>query len=745
MASGDSESLNIEDELDLDLLCIEPTKEFCALRIKPTKVFCSDCKANHSTSISDPKIKHKTSKQKLNRYYKQLDGKRKLLPIWPYKDIILETIKSSQIVVVEGESGVGKSSQVPRWCLELPGVKQIVCTQPKKMDAINLAQRVAKEMKVKMGQEVGFVVPFDRKDSAKTVLKFVTDGILFRQAMQDRTLSCYDVIIIDEAHERKLLTDILLAIIRDILPLRSDMKIIIMCAFGMDTFCEFFNPCSHISIQNKINPVEIVPCPDYESKSEFALECNYKFPHYVYDAINLILEICFLNKNIGDILVFVTGRDQINFICKNITEIVEKHKRKYSIGNIDVIPFHANLPYAVQKRAFGPSPPSSPGKIGRKCIVSTNLAEKVSINGITFVIDSGMVKISHSDTHLMSHFRIEISKAIADQRANKAGKTHPGTCYRLYTKMLTDFIPEIVLCDPSDTILQMKAVGIDLEKFGWLTKPSPKRVEQVINNLKLLGAIDAKDEITPVGKQMARFPVDVTVARMLVASEFYGCQEEIITLAAMLSVEKPNSTFIFCGDNKCDSNSVQKPLHHPSGDHLTLINVYGAFILNNCSEKWCKSNYINYQVVSEARRIRDQIVLMMIELRLLLPSTKVSTPATLETIMKAILTGISGNIAQDSYDSVSYRARYITVRGGLRVELHPTSAVSFYILKDLFCYSSCITHNNKDKFLHIATAIEEEWYDDVRASQKANNQPVQAPALKRPVIVYEKVTLFDLD
>ena len=673
-------------------------------------------------------------------YYKLLE-RRKALPIWSYKNEIIKLIQSSQVVVIEGETGSGKSTQVPQWCLELPGIKQVVCTQPRRIAAISLAQRVAQEMDVRVGQEVGFVVRFEHKAGPKTVLKYVTDGILLRHVIEDRALSRYDVIIIDEVHERRMVTDIVLGVIKDILHYRLDLKVIIMSAtMNVNKFCEFFDNCPHLCIPGKLHPIEISYSPAVIPRCVFNNDDKSKFLQFVFDAINVVIEICLMEKTSGDILVFVSGKDEIDYICNKIGDLVAAHRDK--MGEIAVIPLYGDLPYNSQQRIFGPSPPSTFGKIGRKCIVSTNIAEtSITIDGVVFVIDSGKVKLSSvlGTSHLKSLLPVDISQSSADQRAGRAGRTRPGKCYRLYSKanfdkLEKDTVPEILRCDLTSIILQLKVMGIDIEHFESVDPPTPEAFAQAIMNLKQLNALDSLEAVSSIGVKMSRFPVDADVARMLVASQVYNCQQDIITLAAILSCDRPSNVFMVEKKEKEKAKLCKDKFCHPLGDHITYINVFNIFKSTGHSEAWCRENFINYKLLSESNTIRNQLTSLMCELGLMKTRSILLSGLNDKNITKAILAGSLGNIAHIQKKSKSYKQHYTTQRDKLTVTLHPSSILdpksSSY--PSLFYYS-CMQTVPKQFSICIVSILDGVLLSEVMTACKAEQRETFPPSPPSPL------------
>ncbi|KAI6658080.1 Pre-mRNA-splicing factor ATP-dependent RNA helicase PRP1 [Oopsacas minuta] len=657
-------------------------------------------------------------------------SKRRALPIWPYKSEIIRRIEQSQVVIIEGETGSGKSTQIPQWCLEVENVSKVVCSQPRRIAAISLANRVAHEMGVGVGDEVGYVVRFEHKSSLTTNLKYVTDGILVRQLMTDRSLEAYDVIIIDEVHERRLVTDILIGLIKQILPYRPELRIVIMSAtLNKNKFSDFFENCGNLKIPGQIYPIEKIFSPAVIERAAFGEDDQKRYEKYVIQAINVVMEICIMERTQGDILVFVTGRDEIDYICEYLEDLCVTYKD--SMGTIDIIPLYGELPYSSQQRIFAKAPKSFQGRISRKCIIATNIAEtSITIEGIVFVIDSGKVKLSSVDQkcHMKSLLPVDISKSSAEQRAGRAGRTQPGKCYRLYSQdayeaMANDTIPEIMRSDLTSVILQLKVMGIDLETFESIDQPNPDQRQLALERLIQLNALDPYHNVTEIGRQMARFPLDAEVSRMLVASKDYSCQNEILTLAAMLSGDRPGSVFVLVGKKKREkAMEARGQFAHPSGDHLTYINVFNHFKANGCREDWCFDKFLNFKILNEASTIHSQLEHIMIELNFLdHNSLRYSSPAKDSNILKAILTGNISQLAQRDplQPHVGSRQQFITVLDNLKVTLHPSCTLSEYTQYELLCYSSCLKTNARKSYISTVSSINMEWYDEVAGTTGA--------------------------
>lgn len=470
------------------------------------------------------------------RYYDILK-KRLQLPVWEYKERFTDILMRNQSFVLVGETGSGKTTQIPQWCVEymrsLPGPKRAVaCTQPRRVAAMSVAQRVADEMDVMLGQEVGYSIRFEDCSSAKTILKYMTDGMLLREAMNDPLLERYGVVILDEAHERTLATDILMGVLKEVVRQRNDLKVIVMSAtLDAGKFQIYFDSCPLLTIPGRTHPVEIFYTPEPERD-------------YLEAAIRTVIQIHMCEEEEGDLLLFLTGQEEIDEACKRIKREIDDLGPE--VGDIKIIPLYSTLPPLQQQRIFEPPPPKKPsGAIGRKVVVSTNIAEtSLTIDGVVFVIDPGFAKqkVYNPRIRVESLLVTAISKASAQQRAGRAGRTRPGKCFRLYTEkaykteMQDNTYPEILRSNLGSVVLQLKKLGIDdLVHFDFMDPPAPETLMRALELLNYLAALNDDGDLTELGSMMAEFPLDPQLAKMVIASCDYNCSNEILSITAMLS------------------------------------------------------------------------------------------------------------------------------------------------------------------------------------------------------------------
>ena len=557
----------------------------------------------------------------------KLFEERKKLPAYASRELIIETIRNSQITIIEGSTGSGKTTQIPQYLLEagLAGDKKIVCNQPRRVAAINVAKRVSEEMQVPLGSKVGYIVRFDSKQTEQTQLLYMTDGILMRDIVEDRSISAYSIVIIDEAHERTVYTDLTLGLLKMQAEKDPNLKIVVMSATLEATkFREFFTNSAYLEIPGTLYPVDIIYL-DYPTNS------------YVDSAVTHALQI-HDNEPPGDILMFLTGEEEIESVCKRIQEgIRNRHSSKGCI----VLPLYASLPPHQQSLCFK----QFPGK--RKIIVATNIAEtSLTIDGVVYVIDPGFVKQNRyiADRGMSALLVTEISKAAAKQRTGRAGRTRPGKCYRLYTE--TDFnrifpeqtIPEIQRTDLTTVVLQLLAAGIkDIVHFPYLNSPTLLDLKQAVENLFHYDCINMDGEITEIGETIVKIPVDPPLARALVASRDLGCVEEIATLVAFLAEHE--QLYLRPRDGNNHAETVQRDFVLGNSDHLTLLNVFEKFALNPTKE-WCAENYMNYRLLDKVSRAKTQLLGILRKRGIEASTIPRGTPDRRSTILKALLTGL---------------------------------------------------------------------------------------------------------
>uniref|UniRef100_A0AAX7VND8 RNA helicase n=1 Tax=Astatotilapia calliptera TaxID=8154 RepID=A0AAX7VND8_ASTCA len=581
---------------------------------------------------------------------------RRSLPIFPYRDDLLAAIHEHQILVIEGETGSGKTTQIPQYLLEdgyTKGGMKIGCTQPRRVAAMSVAARVAEEMGVKLGNEVGYSIRFEDCTSERTVLKYMTDGMLLREFLTEPDLASYSVIIIDEAHERTLHTDILFGLIKDIARFRSDLKVLVASAtLDTERFSCFFDDAPVFRIPGRRFPVDI-----FYTKAPEA--------DYLEACVVSVLQI-HVTQPTGDILVFLTGQEEIEACCELLQERCRRLGSK--IAELLVLPIYANLPSDMQAKIFNPTPPGA-----RKVVVATNIAEtSLTIDGIIYVIDPGFCKQKsyNARTGMESLIVTPCSRASANQRAGRAGRVAAGKCFRLYTawaykhEMEETTVPEIQRTNLGNVVLLLKSLGInDLIHFDFMDPPPHETLVLALEQLYALGALNHMGELTKLGRRMAELPVDPMLSKMILASEQYKCSEEVLTIAAMLSVN--NSIFYRPKDKVVHADNARMNFVVPGGDHLVLLNVYNQWVESGYSTQWCYENFIQFRSMRRARDVRDQLEGLMDRIEV----EVVSCQGDSVPVRKAVTAGYFYHTARLS------KGGYKTVKHQQTVYVHPNSSL----------------------------------------------------------------------
>lgn len=612
------------------------------------------------------------------------------------------------MLIQDCASGSGKTTQIPQyleqggWCeegktvavtqvgeFESPAYRcqvyhLLMTYKPRRVAATTVATRVAEEIGCKLGEEVGYSIRFEYLTSAKTRIKFLTDGLLLREALADPLLSRYSVIMVDEAHERSLSTDILLGVLKKVSKRRPDLRIIISSAtLQAEDFLRFFSGSQLdqngdaaeqslgriISLEGRMYPVDTMYL---EEPAE----------NYVERAVKTIFDI-HTSEQDGDILLFLTGREEIDTALQLIADrVASLHPRAQSILSL---PLYAGLTSEQQLYVFEPAPENT-----RKVIVSTNIAEaSVTIEGIVYVIDCGFVKLRafNPKTGIETLTTTPVSKASATQRAGRAGRTKPGKCYRLYTQpayesLMEATVPEIQRSNLAPAILQLKALGIDnVLRFDFLTPPPADLIIRALELLYSLGALDDYAKLTrPLGVRMAELSVEPMMAKVLLSAPAMGCLSEILSIAAMTSLQ--GAVWFHHDGEKKATESARRKFAVDEGDHLTLLNVYQAFVSKGKKDpKWCRDNFLNYKSMTRAVSIRAQLKRYLerfgIDVDETLSTNKRAdeVPDKGEQIRKCLTTGYFAHAARMQPDGT-----FKTINGSMTLHAHPSSLMFVSLL-----------------------------------------------------------------
>lgn len=620
---------------------------------------------------------------------------RESLPVYKFRDKFIEAIKANQLLVVVGETGSGKTTQLTQYLAEAGFANKgvIGCTQPRRVAAISVAKRVSEEVGCRVGEEIGYTVRFDDTSSPATRIKYMTDGMLQREILIDPLVSRYSVIMLDEAHERTVATDVLFGLLLKTIKRRTDLKIIITSAtLDAEKFSSFFKNCPIFMIPGRTYPVEINFAKDPVSD-------------YVEECLNTIQEI-HLTQPPGDILVFLTGQEEIDTSCEILHERMKKLPA--NVPELVILPVYAALPSEMQSLIFDPAPP---GK--RKVILATNIAEtSITIDHIYYVIDSGFVKQNVYDHKLgMDKLIITpISQASAKQRAGRAGRTGPGKCFRLYTEaayqteMLPTSIPEIQRQNLSMTILMLKAMGIeDVLGFPFMDPPARDNMLASLEELYQLAALDDEGLLTKHGRDMTQFPIETpSLSKALLASSepSFGCSDEMLTLIAMVS--EAQNVFHRPREKQKQADEKKAKFHDQNGDHLTLLNVYRGWRESNSSKAWCFENFIQFRVMKRAEDIRNQLERIMKRLRRPIVSCGTRT----DLVRESLCAGMFRNAARRERDTQGQGKHYKTVMEGTVVYMHPSSAL-FGKSPEYVIYHTLMMTDKE--WMNVATAIDPKW------------------------------------
>lgn len=586
---------------------------------------------------------------------------RKSLPIYQYREEFLAALEEHQILVIVGETGSGKTTQLPQYLHEAGYTKnglKVGCTQPRRVAAMSVAARVADEMGVKVGSEVGYAIRFEDCTSEKTILKYMTDGMLLREFLTEPDLSSYSAIMIDEAHERTVHTDILLALVKDLARERPDLKLLISSAtMNAEKFATYFDNAPIFNVPGRRYPVDIFYTP--------APEANY-----LLAAVTTVFQIHTTQPKGGDILVFLTGQDEIEAAELQIAEISRKLGNR--VKELVVCPIYANLPSELQAKIFEPTPDNA-----RKVVLATNIAEtSLTIDGIVYVIDPGYVKenVYNPATGMSNLVVVPCSRASANQRSGRAGRVGPGKCFRLYTKyaymneMDESTTPEILRTNLNGVVLQLKSLGInELLDFEFMDPPPTEALIGALNQLFALQALNHKGELTKVGRQMAEFPTDPMLAKAVIAAGKEGCVEEVLSIVSMLS--EASALFFRPKDKKIHADSARARFTvQEGGDHLTLLNIWNQWVDSDYSPIWAKENFLQQRSLTRARDVREQLAKLCERVEVELSSVGASH---MVPIKRALTAGFFPNAARMQRDGGSYR----TVKSATTVYIHPSSVL----------------------------------------------------------------------
>ena len=649
------------------------------------------------------------------------------LPVVALREEIARAIAAHQVVIVSGETGSGKTTQLPKICLELErGVAGLIGhTQPRRIAARTVAARIASELKSSVGHTVGYKVRFSDKISPQTYIKLMTDGILLAETQGDPLLKAYDTLIIDEAHERSLNIDFLLGYLRRLLPRRPDLKVIVTSAtIDAERFSRHFGGAPVIEVSGRTYPVELRYRPlktDEDDEEEQDLE------QAVLEAVDELTR----ERAGGDILVFLPGEREI----REMAEALRKHHPK----GAEILPLFARLSMEEQERVFKPGG-------ARRIVLATNVAEtSLTVPGIRYVVDSGLARVNrYSYRNKVEQLQVEkVSRASANQRAGRCGRVAAGICIRLYSQ--EDYEarpafgdPEILRSSLASVILRMKALRIgNVEDFPFLEPPTPRMIADGYQLLAELGAVDESNALTPIGWQLAKFPIDPRVARMVIAAKRENCLKEVLIIASALSVQDPRERPFERADA---ADRAHEPFRDEHSDFLGYLKLWAYF---DEALKHRKSNskliatlhekFLSHRRLREWRDIHGQLAALVGELGLL----ENERPATYEQIHRALLAGLLGNVGARAEEG----GEYLGARG-IRFLIFPGSVLRKGTAKWVMAGELVETTR---LYARAVARIEPEWIEPV-ASRLVKREYFDPHWEKDRgmVVAFERVTLYGL-
>lgn len=619
---------------------------------------------------------------------KTLAQQRQYLPVYSIREEMLQVIRENQVIVVVGETGSGKTTQMTQYLHEDGYTKfgMVGCTQPRRVAAMSVAKRVSEEMAVELGKEVGYSIRFEDVTGPDTLIKYMTDGVLLRETLTEPDLDRYSCIIMDEAHERSLNTDVLFGILKKVVARRRDFKLIVTSAtLDAEKFSDFFGSVPTFRIPGRTFPVD-------------TLFSKTPQEDYVDAAVKQAIAV-HLGHPPGDILIFMTGQEEIEATCFELAERLERLGE--GVPPALILPIYSQLPADLQAKIFDKAPDGT-----RKIVVSTNIAEtSLTVDGIIYVIDTGYVKMKVYNPKMgMDALTVfPESQAAANQRSGRAGRTGPGTCWRLYTEgayrgeMLPTTVPEIQRTNLANVVLLLKSLNVeDLMSFDFMDPPPQENIANSMYQLWILGALDNTGELTAMGRKMVEFPLDPPLAKMLLIGAEVGCSNEVLTIVSMLSVP---SVFFRPPERAEESDAAREKFFVPESDHLTLLHVYQQWKSNGYRGDWCATHFLQAKGLKKAKEVRAQLLDIMIQQKIPL----VSCGTDWDIIRKAICSAYFHNAAK-----LKGIGEYVNCRSGIPCHLHPTSSLyGLGYTPDYIVYHELVLTTKE--YMQCVTACEPEW------------------------------------
>ncbi|WP_252179173.1 ATP-dependent RNA helicase HrpA [Endozoicomonas sp. 4G] len=656
------------------------------------------------------------------------------LPVVARRDEIREAIEKHQVVVIAGETGSGKTTQIPKICLQAGRgiVGQIGHTQPRRLAARSVASRIAQELKVPMGEQVGYQVRFTDHGNENTLVKLMTDGILLAEIQNDRFLNRYDTLIIDEAHERSLNIDFLLGYLKILLPKRPGLKLIITSAtIDVERFSKHFNQAPVIEVSGRTYPVEV----NYRPLENLELEGRDADQRVQQGILSCLRDIEQLERSgkggrLGDVLVFLSGEREIRETNKFLKDA--------RLAHTDILPLYARLSAAEQNRIF------QPHGGGRRVILSTNVAEtSLTVPGIRYVIDPGMARISrYSVRSKVQRLPIEpISQASANQRKGRCGRVAEGVCYRLYSE--EDFLgrpeftdAEILRTNLAAVILQMLRLGLgDIAAFPFVDAPDARAINDGFKLLQELGAVSEKRRMTRIGQQISRLPVDPRMARMLVAADKNHALSELLVITSALAIQDPRER---PAEKKQAADQRHREHYHDDSDFMSLVQLWNSYeeqrqtLSQNQLRKYCKQQFLSFMRMREWRDLHRQLALACKDVGLKVNEDE----ASYADIHKSLLAGLLSHLGSKDDD-----ADYMGARNR-RFYVFPSSTL--YKRKPKWLMTAELVETSR-LFARTNAKVEPQWIEPLAGHLVKRNYFEPHWERKRAqVVAFEQVTLYGL-
>ena len=711
--------------------CLIKDQVFVRRRLSKIRQIDDDTRKNRALNELQSKIDHSKKQVEERRKATPVISFPPELPVSQKSEEIAKAIEGNQVVIIAGETGSGKTTQIPKICMNLGrGIKGLIGhTQPRRLAARAVSMRIAEEVGCELGDVIGYQVRFTDKVSNTTLVKLMTDGILLAEVQRDRYLNAYDTIIIDEAHERSLNIDFLLGYLKKLLPKRPDLKVIITSAtIDVDRFSAHFDNAPVIEVTGRTFPVEQRYRPLFEiGDGDSELSVNDAVAQVVLEIID---EERTLKKPFGDILVFLSGERDIRDLAK--------HLRDYDIKDTEVLPLYARLGAADQQRVFK-------SHRGRRIILSTNVAEtSITVPGIRYVIDPGTARVSrYSYRSKIQRLPIEpISQASANQRMGRCGRVADGICYRLYSEEdfnsrpeFTD--PEILRTNLASVILKMIDLGFgQIGEFPFVDCPDTRLINDGFKLLFELEAVNDKRLMTAQGRSLAKIPADPRIGRMLIEANKQGCLTEVLIITSALSIQDPRER---PQEKMQASDQAHAKYKDPDSDFVAFVNLWNGFeeqrqeLSGNQLKKYCQRNFLSYMRMREWREVHRQLHLICKELKF----SENQEPSDYDSIHKSLLSGLLNNVGE-KYE----KKEYIGARNR-RFNIFPGSGC--YKKTPKWVVSAELVETSQ-VFARINARIEPQWLESIASHiTKTTYFEPHWEQKRAQAVAFQRISLYGLD